>query len=61
MIDSCDIRIACIRPRFLGVSGLFVKRSKFEKQLGRLEGKQKRLEEAQKEMDLDIQQVEMTK
>ena len=38
-----------------------MKRSKFEKQLGRLEGKQKRLEEAQKEMDLDIQQVEMTK
>lgn len=44
VIDSCDIRIACIR-------------SKFEKQLGRLEGKQKRLEEAQKEMDMDTQQV----
>lgn len=44
VVDSCDIRIACIR-------------SKFEKQLGRLEGKQKRLEEAQKEMELDTQQV----
>eukprot|EP00434_Breviolum_minutum_P023678 symbB.v1.2.020888.t1/scaffold1778.1/size101634/8 len=41
VVDSCDIRIACIR-------------SKFEKQLGR---KQKRLEEAQKEMELDTQQV----
>lgn len=43
-IDSRDIKIACIR-------------NKFEKQLGRLEGKQKRLEEAQKEMELDTQQV----
>ncbi|CAE7241350.1 AL1 [Symbiodinium pilosum] len=44
VIDSCDIRISCIR-------------SKFEKQLGRLEGKQKRLEEAQKEVEVDSQQV----
>ncbi|CAJ1327572.1 unnamed protein product [Effrenium voratum] len=44
VIDSCDIRVASIR-------------SKFEKQLGRLEGKQKRLEEAQKEMEVDSQQV----
>lgn len=44
VIDSCDIRISCIR-------------AKFEKQLGRLEGKQKRLEEAQKEVEVDAQQV----
>ncbi|CAE7570318.1 unnamed protein product [Symbiodinium sp. CCMP2456] len=44
VIDSCDIRISCIR-------------AKFEKQLGRLEGKQKRLEEAQKEVEVDTQQV----
>lgn len=44
VIDSCDLRISCIR-------------AKFEKQLGRLEGKQKRLEEAQKEVEVDTQQV----
>jgi len=45
VVDSCDIRIACIR-------------AKFEKQLGRLEGKQKRLEEAQREVEVDSQQVQ---
>lgn len=45
VVDSCDIRVACIR-------------SKFEKQLGRLEGKQRRLEEAEREVAQDTAQVE---
>jgi len=45
IVDSCEIRIASIK-------------SKFEKQLTRLEGKQKRLEEAQRDVETDSQQVE---
>lgn len=44
VVDSSEIRIGSIR-------------SKFEKQLTRLESKQKRLEEAQREVELDAQQV----
>mmetsp|Transcript_20363 Transcript_20363/g.36407 ORF Transcript_20363/g.36407 Transcript_20363/m.36407 type:complete len:1107 (-) Transcript_20363:84-3404(-) len=44
VVDSCDIRIASIR-------------SKFEKQLTRLEGKKRRLEEGQREVEADAQQV----
>ncbi|CAE8588465.1 unnamed protein product, partial [Polarella glacialis] len=46
VVDSCEIRIASIR-------------SKFEKQLTRLEGKQKRLDEALLEVDADSQQVDV--
>jgi len=44
VVDSSEIRIGSIR-------------SKFEKQLTRLESKQKRLEEAQREVEADAQQV----
>eukprot|EP00930_Biecheleria_cincta_P027263 TRINITY_DN19148_c0_g1_i1.p1 TRINITY_DN19148_c0_g1~~TRINITY_DN19148_c0_g1_i1.p1 ORF type:complete len:1219 (+),score=325.67 TRINITY_DN19148_c0_g1_i1:54-3659(+) len=44
VVDSSEVRIGSIR-------------SKFEKQLTRLESKQKRLEEAQREVEADAQQV----
>jgi len=45
-VSSCEIRIASIK-------------SKFEKQLSRLDGKQKRLEEARREVEQDAAQVEL--